>query len=101
MRSRMMMAIMLGMSSTWAAGATNGNPIREQDAPLQRCEPRLRSAFWPGDANAHPARANQYAREGRLWICTSSRQGLKWEQIAINFKQLGAKRRPARANLLQ
>jgi len=61
----------------------------------------IHSAFWPGDANGHPSRASAYAREGRLWICSYSRQGLRWEQIAIHFKQLATERRPARANLLQ
>lgn len=72
-----------------------------EQAPRQRCEPALRSALWPGDANANPRVASEYARQGRLWICTNTRQGLRWEQIAIHIKQLTGARRPPRANLLQ
>ncbi len=98
-------SFLLGAGLAWSANAGSGNTVVntmvKEDAPRQRCEPALRSALWPGDANAHPRIANQYAREGRLWICTSTRKGLRWEQIAIHFKQLGAQRRPPRANLLQ
>lgn len=83
-----------------AWGAGGGTAVRE-DGPRQRCVPALHSALWPGDANAHPRVATQYAREGRLWMCTLTRQGLRWEQLAIHFKQLQAQRRPPRVNLVQ
>jgi hypothetical protein len=92
-------SLLLGAHLAWGANAGRGTAT--ELAPRQRCEPALRSALWPGDANAHPKIANQYAREGRLWICTQTRQGLRWEQIAITFKQLTSERRPPRPNLVQ
>ena len=83
---------LLGACLGWSANAgTGSHQFSAQSGPRQRCEPALRSALWPGDANAHPRVANEYAREGRLWICTNTRQGLRWEQMSVHFKQLGAK----------
>jgi hypothetical protein len=77
MRCAVLLLIGLGATTAFADGLST----------RPTCNAKLRSSFWPLEANTDPAVGRKMAREGRLEICTVVGLRYKWSPLTLNVKR--------------